>query len=386
MRRNVKAYTIHEEILARANRKCPRAGEGCAVQRKDGSILLAYGMFDGPSDHADAVIVKRLSRDGGITWSKPEVMQKKAGGCNVMSASLLPLNSGDLAFLFLSKYSETTDCRPMLRHSRDGGTTWSAPREIANGPGYYVVNNDRLIETARGRLLVPCALYQKQHNLLNSSCGALYSDDSGKTWQHGKQWIRIKTKNVLPPLLTTASSRKCWTEFKKAGIVNEEPGVIERKDGSIMMWIRTNSGYMYTAVSRDAGNTWSDFQAARDIVCPRAPQSIKRLPGSNRMICIYNDHADPDFVFDSQPHNGLYWNWRTPLTAAVSDNEGVTWKRIGDIEGRERNYCYTSILFFEDKVLLTYYLSDAIEKDGKQERRNLASLKLKIIRQDFFRG
>ena len=104
------------------------------------------------------------------------------------------------------------------------------------------------------------------------------------------------------------------------------------------------------------------------------------------MICIYNDHADPDFVFDNEPHNGLYWDWRTPLSAAVSDDEGATWKHIGDIEGRERNYCYTSILFFEDKVLFTYYLSDETGKEGYSARRNLASLKLKIIRQDFFRG
>jgi len=36
--------------------------------------------------------------------------------------------------------------------------------------------------------------------------------------------------------------------------------------------------------------------------------------------------------------------------------------------------------------MLTFYLSDEVESDGKKDRRNLASLKLKIIRQDFFRG
>lgn len=384
MKKNVKDYTVHDKILVRASRKCPRAGEGCAVLRKDGSILFAYGAFDGPADHDNAVIVKRISSDGGKTWSEPEVMQEKAGGCNVMCASLLRLHSGEHAFLFASKVSRT-DCRPMFRISTDDGKSWSAPREIADVPGYYVVNNDRLVETSRGRLLVPCALYQGQHNFRKSLCGVLYSDDAGKTWQRGKDWIRIKTENVLPPPLATEASQKVWEECRTA-ILNEEPGVIERKDGSIMMWIRTNSGYMYTAISKDAGDTWSDFKPARDIVSPCGPQSIKRLPSSNRMICIYNDHADPDFVFDNEPHNGLYWGWRTPLTAAVSDDEGATWKRIGDIEGRERNYCYTSILFFEDKVMLTYYLSDVIEKDGKQERQNLASLKVKIIRQDFFRG
>jgi hypothetical protein len=297
------------------------------------------------------------------------------------------LNSGELAFLFLSKFSKAADCRPMLRISSDDGKTWNAPREIADVPGYYVVNNDRLVATSRGRILVPCAWYSESVEFQNCFCVTIYSDDAGKTWQRGKDWIRIKTENIFPPPLAIEASRKVWEECRMAGIfVNEEPGVIERKDGSIMMWVRTNSGYMYTALSKDAGDTWSDFQAARDIVSPCGPQSIKRLPGSNRMICIYNDHADPDFVFDNEPHNGLNWGWRTPLSTAASDDEGVTWKRIGNIEGRERNYCYTSILFFEDKVLLAYYLSDETGKEGIYARRNLASLKLKIIRQDFFRG
>ena len=388
MKKNVKDYTVHEEILVRADRKCPRAGEGAAEILEDGSILLAYGVFDGTDDHANAPIVKRISRDGGVTWSQPEIMQTKAkkSDMNVMSASLLRLSSGELAFLFLAKYTASTDCRPMLRLSNDEGKTWSAPLEIADVPGYYVVNNDRLVETSRGRLLVPCALYQEQHNFQKSPCGILYSDDAGKTWQRGKDWIRIKTGNVLPPPLATEASWKVWEECTTAGIVNQEPGVIERKDGSIMMWIRTNSGYMYTAFSKDGGDSWSDFKPVRDIVSPCGPQSIKRLPGSNRMICVYNDHSDTAFVFDNEPYNGLYWGWRTPLTAAVSDDEGVTWKRIGDIEGRERNYCYTSILFFDDKVLLTYYLSDETGKEGIYARCNLASLKLKIIRQDFFRG
>jgi len=143
---------------------------------------------------------------------------------------------------------------------------------------------------------------------------------------------------------------------------------------------------MYRAVSKDGGDTWGDFRAARDIICPCGPQSIRRLPGSNRMICIYNDHSSPDFVFDTERHNGLSWHWRTPLSVSASDDEGITWKRIGDIEGLERNYCYTSILFFDDQAMLTYYISDEAETNGRKDRRNPASLKLKIIRQDFFRG
>jgi predicted neuraminidase len=386
MSKKIKDYTVHEQILVPVSQKCPRAGEGSAELLKDGSILFVYGAFEGPDDYANASIVKRISRDGGITWSEPEILQTKvrASDMNVMSASLLRLHNGDLAFLFLSKHTSRTDCRPMFSLSSDEGKKWSAPREITDVPGYYVVNNDRLVQTSGGRILVPCAWYPQDENLRNCLCGIIYSDNNGQNWRRGRGWIRIKPEDTIPPPLASESAKKYWNEIRQAGHVNQEPGVIELKDGSIMMWVRTGSGYMYAACSQAGGDAWSNFRPVPDIISPCGPQSIKRLPRSNRLICIYNDHSDPAFVYDKEPHHGLYWSWRTPLAAAGSDDEGKTWQRIGDIEGTERNYCYPSILFFEDRVLLTYYWSEEVIKNGIAARRNLASLKVKIIRQDYF--
>jgi len=42
-----------------------------------------------------------------------------------MSVSLLRLQNGEIALFYLLKNSEQ-DCRPVMRLSRDEGTTWSA--------------------------------------------------------------------------------------------------------------------------------------------------------------------------------------------------------------------------------------------------------------------
>ena len=47
MDKDIKAYTVHEEILVNVDQKCPQAGEGCAELLKEGSMLLAYGVFEG---------------------------------------------------------------------------------------------------------------------------------------------------------------------------------------------------------------------------------------------------------------------------------------------------------------------------------------------------
>jgi sialidase-1 len=51
---------------------------------------------------------------------------------------------------------------------------------------------------------------------------------------------------------------------------------------------------------------------------------------------------------------------RTPLTTAVSSDEGKTWTHLRDLETRvDQAFAYTSIDFVKDRVLLTYYVADA---------------------------
>jgi sialidase-1 len=50
---------------------------------------------------------------------------------------------------------------------------------------------------------------------------------------------------------------------------------------------------------------------------------------------------------------------RTPLTAAISSDEGKTWKNLCNLEDKaEQAYAYTSITFFRDRALLTYYVGE----------------------------
>jgi hypothetical protein len=67
------------------------------------------------------------------------------------------------------------------------------------------------------------------------------------------------------------------------------------------------------------------------------------------------------------------FEWRTPLTAAVSHDGGRTWGPRKLVECDEtRSYCYTSIAFYKDTTLLMYYM-------GVAGGSNLVDLKLKIV-------
>jgi len=123
----------------------------------------------------------------------------------------------------------------------------------------------------------------------------------------------------------------------KSGL--QEPGVVELKDGSLMMLMRTDMGCQFRSYSHDGGNTWSPAQAT-EILSPVSPASVKRIPSTGDLLLVWNDHTHiaPDLR-----------GKRTPLTTAISRDEGRTWEHVKILEDDPDGwYCYTAITFVCD--------------------------------------
>jgi Neuraminidase (sialidase) len=247
-----------------------------------------------------------------------------------MSVSLLRLKSSKIALFYLEKNS-MADCRPLMRISSNEGKTWSQPVSIIPDEhrGYYVLNNDRVIQLTNGRLVAPVALH---HNSAGRQGFNGYghimcyvSDNDGKTWR--------RSKTVLPPPTTTTGKR----------IQLQEPGVVELKDGKLLMFIRTDAGRQYYSYSSDGGSAWSDPRPS-SIRSPLSPASIKRIPGTGDLLLVWNDNYEPD-------HGGS--GRRTPFSVAISKDEGQTWQNIKTLEDDPDGwYCYTAMDFVGNRVLL----------------------------------
>lgn len=303
----------------------PRNSEGDFVTLKDGRILFVYSHYTGGSsdDHAPAYLAGRYSGDGGKTWTADDkLIVEREGGMNVMSVSLLRLKNGKIALFYVRKNSET-DCIPMIRISSDEAKTWSEPVAcIQDKQGYFVLNNNRVIQLKSGRLLLAVARHRTKDTPWSNK-GALftyYSDDNGATWKPG-QGVPDETK-----------------------IVTQEPGLIELKDGRVMMFIRTDSGFQMLSYSGDQGVTWSPIETS-NIHSPVSPASIARIPSTGDLLMVWNNNK----VKEEGWHGGK----RTPLTIAVSKDEGKTWEHIRDIQTDPDGwYCYTAIHFTKKDVLL----------------------------------
>jgi Neuraminidase (sialidase) len=329
----------------------PRNSECAFVTIRDGSILMVYSHFYGKSsnDYATANLSSRRSRDGGVTWTTADsIVVPNEGGMNVMSVSLLRLAGGRIA-LFYARKNAHADCIPMVRFSDDEAVTWSEPKPcITDEPGYYVLNNDRVIQLAGGRLLMPVSRHQTPTQPWQSRgrIFCYFSDDEGRTWNRGEEIPNPDT------------------------VMTQEPGVVELRDGRIMMFMRTDAGVQYLSYTMDKGMHWSPAQRS-SIVSPVSPASIKRVPGSKTLVMLWNlnDGSDPELK-----------GKRTPLAIAISRNEGRTWIKPRMLEtDRDGWYCYTALHFTSEGHLLAGYCAGSQRKRTKLAQTDVSLIDLKKL-------
>lgn len=307
----VDAAQTFELVVAPVGPKNPRNSEAAIIQRKDGSLLLAWTEFYASqgADHGPARIVGRVSSDGGRTWGEKFTMIENDGGCNVMEVNLLRLRNGDLALFHCQKNTESSDCRVMMRTSADDGKTWSGGKQLSPTGKYTGLTNGRCIRLRTGRILLEAWQGGDSYCIL--------SDDDGKTWRDGQR-VRL-------------AKGKCY-----------EPACIELSDGRVMILMRTGLGCQYKSLSKDGGETWTE-PVPTPLAGSDAPVAITRIPTTGDLLVIWNHNPGS--------------KRRNPLTAAISKDEGETWTHFRNVEDTPANdaWAYPAVTWVGDCALITYF-------------------------------
>lgn len=338
----------------------PRNGEGAFIRLKDGRIMYAYTKYNGGGgkDHDTAYIAAVYSSDEGESWSEDSVLYAKPkDAINVMSVSLLRMNNGDLGLICLRKdiLDGVHTCIPYLYLSHDEGKTFDEGIPMINDPGYYVLNNDRVIRLKSGRILFAVA-HHKVVDVNSVGEGVIevyYSDDDGKSFK------KVSGASFSSP-------------FKANELGFMEPGLLELTDGRIWLYIRTAYGYQYQAFSEDGGENWSVPEPNFKLTSPSAPMLAKHV--DKYTLAVLNP-MPLSCVFTVNSHWWSHKLDRTPLVCAVSLDGGESLvdqdytKATGEFlpfvercyfleDDFDESYCYPSILEMEDGFLVAYYFSN----------------------------
>lgn len=315
----------------------PRWTEGSIVELNDGRLLFAISRFQQrSSDFAQADIVARESTDGGRSWGPPYVLQENTGQMNVMSITLRRLEpTGRIGLFYLQKDSPQ-QLNLYVRFSDDDAQSFGTPHLISQSPGYHVCNNDRVLQLSSGRILIPVATTPDAVTVNHYTSHCLISDDGGASWRPSTGSVDADRRGAM------------------------EPEVVELSDGRVMMLVRTQLGYIGKSYSSDGGDSWSTLERLSDLPSPEAPCTVRRIPATGQLLLIWNDRYEP-----GAGHGGP----RTPLSAAISDDDGLTWRRLPPLEDdSQRTFSYTSLIFVGDRAILSYWDSPSTTQYGNRFR------------------
>lgn len=308
----------------------PRNSEAEIFQRNDGTLLLGWTEFYAGSgaDHGPARISGKISKDGGHSWGKRFTLVENDGKCNVMEVNFLRLKDNRLALFYCQKNTSNSDCRVMMRISADEGLTWNPATQLSQANKYTGLTNGRCIRLTSGRILLEAWEGGDSYCYL--------SDDDGRTWR--------ESQRVRP----------------KPG-PSYEPACVELKDGRVMMLMRTGCGGQYKSISADGGLTWTSPEPT-PLKGTAAPVSINRIPTTGDLLAIWNHNPGA--------------KKRNPLTAAISKDEGKTWKHFRNLEDTPNDaWAYPAVTWIKDRALVTYF-----------NYKGGISLQLKIVPVSWFYG
>ncbi|NET39617.1 MAG: exo-alpha-sialidase [Cyanothece sp. SIO1E1] len=320
--------TPTSKIILPASDTFTRHSEASMVELKDGTLLLAWSKFKGNHDNSKSHIACLLSKDGGHSWGEEKMLIENTAGLNVMSPAIRRLKDGSLGMVYNHRDSIRSARRVFCR-STDEGKSWSEPVIIADG-SYITGGHDRLTVLSSGRIIAPLHATEDwdAHYLFVQ---VARSDDLGKTWE--------LSEPVTVPKVDVAES----------GV--NEPDVVERADGTLLIVMRSAMGTIFRTESFDQGVTWENL-GSLEVTAPVAPCICRRIPESDDLLLVWNWKFD---ALDSMLGK------RKRLSVAISSDGGDSWplaQRKVIEPGEDGCFSYPSCTFYKDQVILTYYAMD----------------------------
>jgi predicted neuraminidase len=275
-----------------------------SLERAVDGRLYATWYSGGETEDPDNYVLVVRSDDGGESWSEPLLVIDPPGRVRAFDSNLWTDPMGRL-WLFWAQSWELFDGRVgvwclVCDEPAADPLTWSAPRRLAHG---IMLNKPTVLSSSEW--LFPTALWapSKWMTAEQTDAFARHAELDGERYS-----------NVL---VTTdqGASFSLLGQADVPGRVFDEHMIVERRDGSLWMLVRTDCG-IGESVSTDRGHTWSPGRDS-GLGGPCSRFFIRRLQ-SGALLLV----------------NHVHYTGRNNLTALLSDDDGRTWPHQLLLDGR----------------------------------------------------
>jgi predicted neuraminidase len=296
------------QITSHSIPNIPPSAHAATLVETRGGLLAAWfaGTHEG---HPDVAIWgAHLTARG---WSRPTCLVAVPGVA--LWNPVLFREAGGEIWLFYKIGATIPGWSGALIRSHDEGFTWSPPRLLPAG----------LLGPAKNR---PVQFHD----------GAILCPTSAETWNSWTVWVELsrdggQSWQRCGPI--TAPVDEAFTPTQETFLPQDFPGVIqpaiwEYAPGQLRMLLRATKrvGAVCLAESHDGGQTWSP---ARKLPVPNPNSGLDAIRlADGRIALVCNPVAAG----------------RTPLSLLISEDNGETFPWRVDLETREGEYSYPSII------------------------------------------
>lgn len=284
------------------------------IERTKAGRLWATFYSGGVDEGPDNYVLLIRSEDDGNTWTKPVLVIDPPGKVRAFDPCLWVDPLGRLWLFWAQSYTfydgrvgvwAINCCDPDNQEP-----VWSKPTRIANG---VMMNKPTVLST--GEWLLPCAVWECHDSELNhineERFSNLYiSKDNGSSFML-----------YVGPYIPNRSY--------------DEHMVVERKDGSLWMLVRTKDG-IGESLSYDRGMSWENVVNTK-LEGPGSRFFIRKLSSGNLLLVNHHD-----------------FKGRNNLTAAISEDDGISWRGFLMLDERD-NVSYPDGIQAEDGRIYVIY-------------------------------
>ncbi|WP_405068210.1 exo-alpha-sialidase [Kribbella sp. NBC_01510] len=276
------------------------------VETHAGDLLCAW--FNGPGEgEPDTNIVLSRLPAGADTWLPPEQLSADPDRSE-QNPVLFVAPSGEVWLLHTSNepHDQSTS-RVLRRVSHDGGVTWDPSTVMFDRAGSFVRNP--IVVLSNGDWLLPAYDCDKS---AETTVIQLSSDQ-------GANWTRIDLPDAIGQVQLSA---------------------IETAPGELLGYFRSRAAdRIHRSVSKDGGRTWT---APERTVLPNNNSAIQVLRLTDgRLVLVFNDSSAERDQFRWVPDGkgGVRRKTlRTPLTLALSEDDGATWPHWRNLQVQDEEY------------------------------------------------
>ncbi len=287
----------------------------------DGSLVCTFLTGGKGEPHNRNVVLYKKSYDGGKSWTDARILFAHS----FQGLWVTEIFTGfEKPMMVITMYNADYPAKALqnfVSYTNDCGESWSYPVSI--DPMMQAVSVRAGIRMSNNEVLFPL-YYQVSHKCFDWDIIQYYKPH----W-----WDGVHSESSVAITSDEGKNYSRFGKIKLGEVSLWEPSCVEAEDGHILMFLRSDKGYLGLCESFDFGRTWSDFTLT-DMPHPGTKISTFKIGSKLGLATNFNSKE------------------RKNLALYISEDNGRHWNKAFDLDDPDAFFCYPHFAIDQNKRIV----------------------------------